>query len=317
LADIGGTYVRLALETAPARLRQVEVRACSEFESVSEVLLDYLHASGVHRVRHAAIGIATAVTSDRVCMTNHHWAFSIQELQSALGLDTLLVLNDFTALALALPRLPAAELHQIGGGAAHAECPVGLIGPGTGLGVSALIPCAEGFVALAGEGGHARFAPYDDEDAAIWRIALARFGVVSAERLLSGPGLVLIHQARLQLLGLPEQPLSAQEITGRALSGACPECSATLDCFCAMLGSAAGNLALTLGARGGIYIGGGIVPRLGDSFARSSFRRRFEQAGRMSDYLTAIPVFVIHSAHPGLHGAAAALDAHFRKSLHA
>jgi glucokinase len=317
LADVGGTCVRLALETAPGVLEEVDVRASESFPSLLDAVRDYLGQTGARNVAHAAIGIATAVTGDQVRMTNHSWTFSIAALRQALGLDTLVVINDFTALALSLPHLPAEQLQRVGGGDPHPDAPRALLGPGTGLGVSGLVPGPDGFVALAGEGGHVGFAPADDEEMALWHFAHARHGHVSAERFLSGPGLALIHEARLALAGLPSESLTAADITRRALGGHCEQCSATLDRFCAMLGSVAGALALTLGARGGVYIGGGIVPRLGDDFARSPFRRRFEEAGRLSGYLAAIPVFVIHSPYPGLIGAQAALTASLREPNHA
>jgi glucokinase len=317
LADIGGTHARFALETAPGVLEEVDVRASEAYPTLLDAMRDYLAQTGARGVGHAAIGIATAVTGDSVRMTNHSWTFSIAALKRDLGLDTLLVLNDFTALALSLPYLPQDELVRIGGGEALADAPRALLGPGTGLGVSGLVPGPGGFVALSGEGGHVGFAPGDEEELAMWRFAQQRYGHVSAERFLSGPGLALIHEARLEISGLPAEPLSAAEITRRALGGHCGECRATLDRFCAILGSAAASLALTLGARGGVYIGGGIVPRLGDEFARSPFRRRFEEAGRLSGYLASIPVFVIDSPYPGLIGAQAALAASLRDLNHA
>lgn len=317
LADVGGTHARFALETAPGVIEEVDVRASEAFPSLLDAMRDYLGQTGARTVAHAALGIATAVTGDEVRMTNHHWTFSIAALKQALGLDTLLVLNDFTALALSLPHLPAQHLRQVGGGAADPCAARALLGPGTGLGVSGLVPAGGGLTALSGEGGHVGFAPADEEEAALWRFAHARHGHVSAERFLSGPGLALIHEARLALAGLPPEPLTAADITRRALGGHCAQSRATLDRFCAMLGSAAGALALTLGARGGVYIGGGIVPRLGEDFARSPFRRRFEEAGRLSGYLASIPVFVIDSPYPGLIGAQAALAASLRESNHA
>lgn len=317
LADIGGTYVRFALETAPEVLEEVDVRACAAFASLQDAVQDYLRQTGARSVEHAAFGIATAVTSDRVRMTNHPWEFSIEALRQALGLHTLLVINDFTALALSLPHLPRHQLRQVGGGTPQADCPVALIGPGTGLGVSGLIPAATGPIPLSGEGGHIAFAPQDEEEEALLSFARARYGHVSAERLLSGAGIELIHQARLALSGQVGEALSAAEITRRAQGGQCVECRATLDRFCGMLGSVAAGLALTLGARGGVYIGGGIVPRLGDDFIRSPFRVRFETAGRLSDYLAQIPVYVIDSPYPGLIGARAALTSFLRESNHA
>ncbi len=310
VADIGGTNARFALETAPGVLEDVEVLPCAGFATLEAAMRSYLARVAAHAVSHAAIGIANPVTGDWVQMTNHHWAFSIEATRQALGLASLVVINDFTALALSLPHLPADELVQVGGGEPVAGGPLALIGPGTGLGVSALIPHAGGYTPLSGEGGHVSFAPFDEREAAVWRFARDRFGHVSAERLLSGPGLVLIYQALAALAGEDAADYSAADITERGLAGQCPRCRETLDAFCAMLGTASANLALTLGARGGVYLGGGIVPRLIDYFKTSPFRPRFEDKGRFSAYMAAIPVYVIDSRYPALIGASAALAAH-------
>ncbi|MBV8680870.1 MAG: glucokinase [Aquitalea sp.] len=310
LADIGGTNARFALETAPGVLEDIIVLPCANYPTLEAAMRSYLAEVGTRAVAHAAIGIANPVTGDWVQMTNHHWAFSIEATRQALELTSLIVINDFTALALSLPHLPPSELVQVGGGEAVAGSPLALIGPGTGLGVSALIPAPGGYMPLAGEGGHVSFAPFDEREAAIWRYARDRHGHVSAERLLSGPGLVLIYHALAALAGEAEQELSAADITARGLSGDCPRCRETLDAFCAMLGTAAANLALTLGARGGVYLGGGIVPRLIDYFKTSPFRPRFEDKGRFSAYMAGIPVFVINSRYPALIGVSAALAAH-------
>ncbi|TDR76520.1 glucokinase [Paludibacterium purpuratum] len=317
LADVGGTNARFALETAPGVIEEVDVRASAQFPTLLAAARDYLRQTGAKQVAHAAIGIATAVTGDSVRMTNHSWAFSIAALKRDLGLASLVVLNDFTALAWSLPHLPSTELIQVGGGAPVSSYPMALIGPGTGLGVSGLVYGAQGPIPLSGEGGHVGFAPEDEEEVELWRFARTRFEHVSTERFLSGSGLGLIHEARLAMRGLPDAGLSAADITRQALGGQSPECMASLDRFCAILGSAAGALALTLGARGGVFIGGGIVPRLGETFVRSPFRRRFEQAGRLSGFLAAMPTYVIHSQYPGLIGAQAALAAHLREPHHA
>jgi glucokinase len=319
LADIGGTNARFALETAPGILEKIEVLPGAEYPTLEAALRTYLQrVAATGAVKHAAIGIANPVTGDWVQMTNHHWGFSIESTRQAIGLDSLVVINDFTALALSLPHLPAAELRQVGGGVARPAAVLGLIGPGTGLGVSGLVPDgAGGHIALAGEGGHVSFAPFDERELAVWRFARERHDHVSAERLLSGPGLVLIHEALCHLAGEAYQPATAADITRRALAGEGVRCREAVDVFCAMLGGAAGNLALTLGAVGGIYIGGGIVPRLGALFLDSPFRARFEDKGRFSGYLAAIPVYLIESPYPALIGASAALAARLGKASHA
>jgi glucokinase len=187
-----------------------------------------------------------------------------------------------------------------------------VLGAGTGLGVSGLIPAAEGWVALGTEGGHTSFSPRDEREIAILRYGLAQYSHLSHERLLSGPGLELIHRALRAHAGLAPQALAAPEITRRALEGQDALCAETLQAFCAVLGNVAGNLAVTLGALGGIYIGGGIVPRLGSYFDRSPFRARFEDKGRFSDYVKGIPTYVVTAEHATFVGASAILAAQLR-----
>ena len=218
------------------------------------------------------------------------------------------MLNDFTALALALPKLGPDDLMQVGTGKPEAEKPIGLIGPGTGLGVSGLIPSAQGYTAIEGEGGHSTMPAFNAREAELIALARKKFAHVSAERLLSGPGLMMLYQVIAVSGGLPDKKLQADEISKRGIAGSCPVCREALDTFCAMLGTVAADVALVLGARGGVYIGGGIIPRLGDYFATSPFRARFEEKGRFSSYVAKIPTWVIHAPWPGLIGAASSLD---------
>jgi len=309
VGDIGGTNARFGLLRGPGQpLEAVQTLACADFPGPGEAIENYLAGNGLPRPRWCAFGIANPVEGDAVRMTNHHWAFSIRELQDTLGLDRLLVLNDFTALALALPALGPADLVKVGGGTAAPRAAIGLLGVGTGLGISGLVPYDDDYAPIEGEGGHVTLAACDAREAALIAKLSTRYPHVSAERVLSGPGLVALYEAHAAVAGKPTEALTAADITTRGLAGDCPLCAATLHTFCAMLGTVAANLALVLGARGGIYIGGGIVPRLGDYFARSPFRARFEQKGRFSDYLARIPTYVIHAPYPALLGAARALE---------
>ena len=312
VADIGGTNARFALEIAPQQFKFVEVLACNDYNTLVDAVKELLRRHDISAVRHAAVAIANPIVGDWVQMTNHHWAFSIETTRQALHLETLLFLNDFTAQALAITRTPSEELLQVGGLAPVEGAPKAVIGPGTGLGVSGLIPSPAGYVPLAGEGGHTSFPPFDDAEMAVWQYAKQRYGHVSAERFLSGAGLVLIYEALAEREGARRQDLTAAEISKRALSGSSPLCRLTLDIFCAMLGTVSSNLALTLGARGGVYLCGGIVPRFIDYFRQSPFRNRFESKGRFDAYLAAIPVYVVLSKHPGISGAAVALDNHLQ-----
>jgi glucokinase len=308
LADIGGTNARFALETCPGHIERIEVLACEAYPTLCDALRAYLALAGVSvQIRHGAIAIANPIDGDLVRMTNHHWEFSIDALRRACGFDTLVVVNDFSALARALPHLAPEQKRQVGGGAARAGAPLGLLGAGTGLGVSGLIPAGAGYTALQSEGGHVTFSPANETEVAILQYAWREFGHVSAERLLSGAGVELIHRALAQHRGRPGEALAAPEIARRALAGDCALCDEVVETFCGMLGTVAGNLAVTLGAQGGIYIGGGIVPRLGARFGRSCFRARFEAKGRFAQYLAQVPTFVITAPYPAFVGVSAIL----------
>ncbi|WP_082547810.1 glucokinase [Massilia sp. Root335] len=317
LADIGGTNARFALETGPGTIESIEVLPCAAYATLADALRAYLAlpaVSAAGAVRHAAIAIANPIVGDVVRMTNHHWAFSIEALRLECGFAELAVVNDFYALAMALPHLANAEKRQVGGGAPVAGTPIGLLGAGTGLGVSGLVPAENlpagakpSWTALRSEGGHVTFAPANETEVAILQFAWREFGHVSAERFLSGAGLELIYRALAHHRGVAAEALDAPEITRRGLAGACALCDEVIEVFCGMLGTIAGNLAVTLGAQGGVYIGGGIVPRLGERFAASCFRARFEQKGRFVGYLAQVPTYVITAEYPAFVGVSAIL----------
>ncbi len=314
LADIGGTNARFAWQAGPGQPMEAVLNLpCADHGSLSDAVRSYLHRTHRAMPPACAIAIANPVVGDRVAMTNHHWAFSIRELKAQLGLARLLVVNDFTALALALPRLGPADRWQLGGGAPEPGAAIGLIGPGTGLGVSGLLPDGRGgWLPIQGEGGHGTLGATTPREAAVLELLREWHGHASAERAVCGQGLVDIHRALRQLDGrddaeAPQRP--AASIADAGLVGRDAHCAEALQLFCAFLGIAAGNLALTLGARGGVYIGGGIVPRLGRWFAGSPFRARFEAKGRFAAYLQAVPVYVIDTPQsPAFLGAAEALD---------
>ncbi|WKB52966.1 glucokinase [Eleftheria terrae] len=311
VGDVGGTNARFAwLEAPGVPMSDIATYACAEYPTLQDAMAHYLRAHGKPQPRWCAIGIANPIVGDHVQMTNHHWSFSISAVQRQLGMDRFLVINDFTALALSLPALAPDELRQVGGGRPLAKGPLGLVGPGTGLGVSGLLPAmaGHGAIPINGEGGHATLAPMDDLEEAVIRSLRHRFGHVSAERAVSGIGLLNLHQAVCEVNGVAAPSMTAADITSAALDGRDPQCVTTLDLFCSFLGNVAGNVALTVGATGGVYIGGGIVPRLGDAFARSKFRQRFEEKGRFKSYLEGIPTFVVHARTPALIGAARALE---------
>jgi len=310
LADIGGTNARFALQRAPGRIEAVATLQSAGYPRFADAVRAYLGRHPDQPVRHAVIAIANPVDGDLVKMTNYDWEFSIAEARAELGLDTLLVVNDFAALAMAVPGLPGTDLVKVGGGARVPDGVIGLVGAGTGLGVAGLIPSGGRWTVLQSEGGHVAFSPGDRREQAILDFCWQRWEHVSAERLVSGPGLSLIHEALATIKGVGEPVRDPADIVERALEGSDALCAEVLDVFCGMLGTVAANVAVTLCARGGIYIGGGVVPRLGEWFARSPFRARFENKGRFSNFTARIPCFVIHAACPALSGAAVLLEQH-------
>ncbi len=312
LADIGATHARLGLETAPGVLGQVAVLLCDDFDGIIPLLHAYLEQHPGGRIHHAAFALANPISGDFIRMTNRDWQFSTDAVRRALGLSTLLIVNDFTALAMALPGFQPKDLLQIGGGAPQTHAVSGVLGPGTGLGVSGVIPTIDGFVTLGSEGGHVNFAPSDEREFAILQYAWREWQHVSNERLISGPGIELIYRALAERNGVAAPARSTADIVSAALDAHDPLCLEVLETFAGMLGSAAANLAVTLGAFGGMFIGGGIVPRMGAWFAQSPFRARFEAKGRFRDYIAQIPTYIIMTPNPALYGVSAILSEHLR-----
>ena len=308
VGDVGATNARFGLVSPEGPLLHQRTFPCEDFANIDGAVAAYLAArDGLPAPRQGAIAIASAVTGDRVEMTNHPWRFSIAALKAQLGFDRLEIINDFTAVALALPHLQADDRLAVGGGAPVPGTPIGVLGPGSGLGVSGIVPSGAHWIALTGEGGHATMAATGDRESAVLEQLRRHFDHVSAERVLSGPGLVNIYNALAALDRVPARGYTAAEITDPANRAADPLCHETVQLFCGMLGTVAGNLALTLGARGGVYIAGGIVPRLGPAFADSPFRERFVGKGRLLPYLDAVPSWVITHPLPAFVGCAALL----------
>lgn len=312
VGDIGATNARFAL-VGPhdGTFRRVRVLACDHYASLEQAICRYLDEelgpAALPRVEAAAIAVAAPITGDQVTLTNHPWSFSIRELRSSLGLGRLVVVNDLAAMAVAAPHLEPDQLSRVGGGAPTVAAPVGVIAPGSGLGAAAAVPAGGGWRALPGEGGHVTMAPATQRESAVLDRMRNRFDHVSAERVVSGPGLVNLYNTLCELDGVPAASYTAAQITDAGIGEREPHCREAVDMFCAMLGTIAGDLALTLGARGGIHIAGGIVPKLGTAFAASGFRRRFEDKGRMRPYLAAIPTWVIIHPYPAFPGLVALL----------
>ena len=318
VGDIGGPNARFALLDDNNQPILTNTFRTDEFPSLIAAVETYLSEQNLNTVDAAAIAVATPIVSDSVKLTNNHWSFSIDKTRKQLDIDRLHVINDFTALALSVTHLPESELIQVGGGEIQPHHAKAVIGPGTGLGVSGLVPCGDHWQPLQGEGGHVSLGVRTQREFAVYEQLMQRFRHVSAERFLSGPGLVNIVTALRDIDGLEPIEYSPADVTrwGMAKYEArasnteyvvMPEhacCEEALHIFCQLLGSCAGNLVLTLGAEGGVYIDGGIVPRLGSFFIESDFRREFEAKGRMQAYLQKVPSFVITSQYPALVGAA-------------
>ena len=302
IADIGGTNARFALTGPDGRPTGVRKLTVADYPGPVEAARAYLAG---RPVREAVLAVATPVTSDRVALTNSPWVFSIRETKATLGLDRLEVINDFTAQALAVPWLTEGERRQIGGGAPVPGHAIGIIGPGTGLGVGGLVPVGDRWQPLPGEGGHVSLAAHDEVEAAILAELQKRFEHVSNERLLSGPGLVNLATVLAALEGETLQIADPAQVVERARTGGCRFCGKALERFSVLLGAAAGDLALTLGARGGIYLGGGLVMRLDQLFDEAGFRASFVAKGRLAYFLDPIPTYLITLSDPGLLGAAA------------
>jgi len=308
IGDIGATNARFSLVHPGGKTSPPHVYALNDYPSLPDAIEAYLREEKTpEKPVQAVLAVASPVTDDQVTLTNHPWTFSVKALREQLGLRRLQVVNDFAANAVAVPHLGEHDVLQIGGGAPVKNAPIGVIGPGTGLGVSAFVPLTNGGAMIAGEGGHVTMAPATPQESALLDLMRSRFDHVSAERVLSGPGLVNLYNALCELSETPAASYSAEQITNPGIWNADPRTQEATALFCAMLGTVAGNLALTLGARGGIYISGGIVPRIGTFFAQSEFRARFEAKGRLNDYVAAIPTYIITRPLPVLLGAAALL----------
>ncbi len=312
VADIGGTNIRLAI-TENNNITEILSYQCANFPSLIDVIRQYIKEKQLTNLSiNACLAIACPADDDMISMTNLPWQFSQKELKKELNLKSLMLINDYTAIAMAIPMLTDEQKSKVGTGQSVANKPIAVCGPGTGLGVAILAPVNEHWHCLSGEGGHVDFAPVDDLDIKILQHLKKLKRRVSYEQLLSGYGLEQIYQALIAInehntiISLPTE-LSAKDISTQAINNSCPVCQQALNQFCKILGSFAGNLALTSGSLGGVYIAGGIVPRFIDYVNKSEFRSRFETKGRMSHLNKQTPTYIITESQPGLIGAAAYL----------
>lgn len=298
IADVGGTNIRFAVVAGSKLLTEPQTLHCADYPGIVEAAEAYLSGNGQGAsFDEAAFAVAGAVTGDWIDITNNHWAFSQAEVARRLKVGRIRFLNDFTALALGLPHLPPESVLALNEAKSVRNAPIAVIGPGTGLGVSGLLPDGTGgWVAIAGEGGHATLPVRTAREFAVIDKAQQMFGHCSAERLVSGPGLVTLAEILDLIDGRAVQQRSPADITENAATGACPVSVEAMDLFLGFLGTMVSNLALTLGAFGGVYLAGGILPRLGiDKLKASPLLARFADKGRYRDYLEAIPVkLVVH-----------------------
>lgn len=304
VADIGGTNTRCAVAGPGGLINRVEAFRNRDFPGLEAVLASYLGTLPPgERPEEAVLAIAAPIRGDEIRMSNINWAFSVEALARRLALKRVTPLNDFAAQAYALPVLTADDVVQVGGGTRVEGAPKAVIGPGTGLGTAGLVQVAGRWQAVTGEGGHVTMAPSDEQESRILGLGRERYGHCSAERLVSGAGLAFLYQA---MHGGPE--ISPDQV-GARIKAREAEALDTLEMFFRFLATAAGNLALTFAAFGGVYIGGGITPRYVPEFKGSGFRARFEDKGRYRSLLADIPTYVVTTEYAALRGLAAFAEA--------
>jgi glucokinase len=310
VGDIGGTNARLAVVDSAGRIRNPKTYPAGEYSSLTEVIAEYLETTvGRQRLQNAVLAVAGPVVDGEIEFTNLDWRISEAELIGAFEFHAVRLVNDFAAQAMAAPVLDADDLRPIGDVTRGADgAPMLVLGAGTGFGVAMLARTDRGDVAIPSEGGHAAFAPYDQVEAVIWENLRKVHGRVSIERLLSGPGLYALYRGLAEVRGVPADLKDEKEVMSAGQQGGDLLADETLERFCEIMGSAAGDIALTTGARGGVYVAGGIAPRLADRLASGGFRRRFEDKGRLSDFMHDIPTYLIVHPYAALVGAARLLE---------
>ncbi|MDE3737839.1 glucokinase [Pseudomonas resinovorans] len=309
VGDIGGTNARFAL-WRDEELESVRVLATADFAGPEQAISHYLAGLGLALGSLGAVCLAVAgpVSGEHFRFTNNHWRLSRSAFCRTLQVEELLLINDFSAMALGMTRLREHEKLQVCPGVADPDSPAVVIGPGTGLGVGTLLPLGEGrWKALPGEGGHVDLPVANLREATLWQQLHGQLGHVSAENVLSGNGLLQLYRAVCAVDGHAPRLASPAEVSAAALAGD-PLAEDVLDLFCGWLGRVAGNNVLTLGGRGGVYIVGGVVPRFAAFFQKSGFARAFASKGCMSGYFEGIPVWLVTAEYPGLEGAGVALQ---------
>lgn len=305
VGDIGGTHARLTVaEVGPATvtLGEPEVRGSSDYPSLEALIADFL-GTCPDPPHYASLALAGPIREGRGHITNIGWSVDRTALEESLGFKRLQVLNDFAALAYAVPKLTPDEIETVKDGVAAPHMPISVMGAGTGFGVALLAPCGPRYSLIATEGGHAGFAPRDDLENRLWEHLHREAARVSIETVLSGAGLSRIYEALHAFNGETEHS-DPQTICRRALEDRHSIAHQALQLFCAIFGAVAGDIALLHGASGGIYLAGGVLMKNRQSLAESRFVDRFKGKGVMSPFVENIPVHLIRSDYAGLKGAA-------------
>ncbi len=308
VADIGGTNARFAIAEAGPKsisIRRVEVIRAAEFKTARDAVGAYLNLVG-EKPRRACFAAAAPILGDVVDFTNSPWRLAKDEIKMAFGLDEFLIINDFYALAAGVAHLSDDDLLTVKTGIGVATAPTLVIGPGTGFGQALIVPTHSGSKIVATEGGHVAFAPRTDEETKVMKFIARDHARVSVERLLSGQGLVSIYRALCSHANSPAILLQARDISAAPVSEH-PIAGHAVKMFCRILGGVVGDAVLSTGARGGVVLGGGILPKIREIFLASEFVERFCDKGRMQDYVVAVPVRMIIKEGAALYGAAVAM----------
>ncbi|WP_268799756.1 glucokinase [Pseudomonas huanghezhanensis] len=309
VGDIGGTNARFAI-WEDDKLHSIRVFPTIDYASPEKALRIYLQDLELQPGDIGALCLAVAgpVVGDDFHFTNSDWKINRPSFCAALKIDTLIMVNDFTAMALGMTRLKDDEYLTICHGKGDPEAAKVVIGPGTGLGVGTLVRNGDKhWMAVPGEGGHVDLPIGTPREAMLWLRLMAEHEHVSAETVLSGAGLLLLYKVSCALDDIEPTLKSPAAITSAALQGD-PVAAAVLEQFCVFLGRVAGNNVLTVGGRGGVFIAGGVVPRFVEFFKNSGFKRALAEKGLMKDYFKGVPVWLVTAEYPGLTGAGVALD---------
>ena len=311
VADIGGTNARFGLVTGLSsdhlklKIEQQRTYPSNNFDNLEQVTRHYMESLGDVTLSGACLAVAGPVTGDSVRLTNLNWAFSMSDVKRALNLPKLKVINDFAAYAYATPYIDSSNIISLNEGQAIKGCPIAVVGPGTGFGVAALVPNGNSWTVLPTEGGHITLSSKTPLQQEVIQALSTEFSHISIETLLSGPGLINLYRGLTKVEGVSPESLKASQISQRALQQPSSLEYRCLKLFCCWLGQSCGDLALALGARGGVYLGGGILLRFSDFLISSDFMNRFLAKGQMQEYLHQMPVKLVTEGNSALSGAAA------------